>query len=148
MFNFFKNFSIKKNKKLDQSMITEHFNIHEFDCNDGTPYPVKWVETRLKPLCVDLEVIRDFFGGVPVKINSGFRTKSYNQKVGGAEKSQHLEGKAADIVVSGIDAREAYSYILKLINDGDLKKIRAVGSYSTFVHVDIRESKKIISWVF
>ena len=35
--------------------------------------------------------------GYPVRINSGFRCEKHNKEVGGAEKSRHLIGCAADI---------------------------------------------------
>ena len=45
-----------------------------------------------------LEKLRAY-GGFTVHINSGYRSPSYNRKIGGASKSQHTLGTAADIVV-------------------------------------------------
>lgn len=36
--------------------------------------------------------------GKPITVNSGYRSKALNKIVGGVANSQHLEGKAADIV--------------------------------------------------
>jgi len=35
--------------------------------------------------------------GIPIKVNSGFRSKAINAKVGGAPTSQHCKGEAADL---------------------------------------------------
>ena len=35
--------------------------------------------------------------GLPIKVNSGFRSPSVNAKVGGVKTSQHLKGEAADL---------------------------------------------------
>ncbi|MBQ9527846.1 MAG: hypothetical protein IJR68_09555 [Fretibacterium sp.] len=43
-----------------------------------------------------LDLFRAAWGG-PVKVNSGFRCPAHNAEVGGAEKSRHLLGCAADI---------------------------------------------------
>ena len=56
-----------------------------------------------------LQDIRDHFKKA-VNINSAYRTEAYNKKVGGASKSQHLYGKAADIVISGVKPREIAEY--------------------------------------
>lgn len=51
---------------------------------------VRLVENILDPL-------REAYGK-PIKVNSGYRSKSLNKAVRGVKNSQHLEGKAADIV--------------------------------------------------
>lgn len=44
-----------------------------------------------------LDPLRQAYGK-PIVVNSGYRSKSLNRLVGGVCNSQHLEGKAADIV--------------------------------------------------
>ena len=51
---------------------------------------VRLVENVLDPLRVAY--------GKPITVNSGYRSKALNRLVGGVLNSQHLEGKAADIV--------------------------------------------------
>lgn len=76
-------------------LLSPHFRVREFACRDGADL-VK-IDTDLVEL---LERIRTAACGA-VTVNSGYRTASYNQKVGGARASQHLLGRAADIQVSG-----------------------------------------------
>lgn len=55
---------------------------------------------NLKLLCEQiLQPARDWFDE-QIKINSGYRTIELNKAINGAKKSQHLEGKAADITCS------------------------------------------------
>jgi len=135
LFEFIKNiFGFKKKKKP----FTRNFNVKEFDCKDGTPYPDAWVEDRLNPLCISLEVIREYFGNKPITITSGYRTPEYNSNVvHGAIRSQHMYGRAADIKIKGVHARIVARGIRKLIRE---KRILngGVGSYTSFTHYDIR----------
>lgn len=114
--------------------ITEHFDSKEFDCKDKTPYPEEWIETRLRPLCAALEMIRAR-AGRPLKITSGYRTVTYNKKVGGALFSQHTQGRAVDIACTPKEVTKLYLIITDLIH----KKIipdGGIGVYRSWVHLD------------
>lgn len=50
-------------------------------------------------LVVYLQAIRDW-AGASITINSGYRTPNHNASIGGASNSQHIYGKAVDIVCS------------------------------------------------
>lgn len=119
--------------------MTPHFAASEFACHDGSSYPQDWIETRLKPLCEALEIIRADVGQ-PVQILSGYRTAKYNVGLSGSAKdSQHMYGRAADIKVKGLDSRALHDRILKLYKDGKIQ-IGGLGSYPGWVHVDIRHN--------
>lgn len=51
--------------------------------------------------------------GVPVTITSGFRSAAVNKAVGGVPTSQHLDGCAADCVVSSDMFNKAIDYITR-----------------------------------
>src|SRR5574343_967551 len=116
--------------------ITKNFTREEFDCRDGTLYPSKWIESRLKPLCLQLEVIRESIGE-PLYILSGYRTEKHNNKVGGKKKSKHLEGIAADITCKNISSEKLYKIIFALIENGSLSD-GGIGVYKNFIHYDLR----------
>ena len=80
--------------------ITEHFQWKEF-IRPQDPDPPGEVIGNLKKLCAKLEEVRAMFGA-PIRITSGWRTKEHNKEVGGATNSQHLYGKAADIIVDWV----------------------------------------------
>jgi uncharacterized protein YcbK (DUF882 family) len=116
--------------------VTEHFNSFEFNCHDLTPYPSVWYVSRLEPLCKQLEVLR-FHVSHPVLVLSGFRTPTYNARVGGKVGSMHLEGIAADIHVPGKGAEELWEIMNQLVASGGVMD-GGIGKYSWGIHYDIR----------
>ncbi len=115
--------------------LTKDFVKAEFDSKDGAKMPDA-VLSNIKKLAESLQVLRDYFG-VPISINSGYRSPARNKAVGGVPNSQHVKGMAADIVVKGKSPKEVATAIFKLQNEGKMKK-GGVGLYNTFVHYDIR----------
>jgi uncharacterized protein YcbK (DUF882 family) len=67
----------------------------------------------------------------PLKINSGFRTKEHNEKVGGSANSAHLRGYAVDIAAKS--GREKYYIVREALRLG----INRIGIGKTYVHLDI-----------
>lgn len=113
---------------------TANFKASEFDCKDGTPVPSS-LYGNLQALMNELQALRDYLG-VPIMINSGYRTPSHNKKVGGVTSSQHLKAKAADIRVPGRTPKQVKTAIEHLIATGAMRN-GGVGLYATFVHYDI-----------
>jgi len=79
---------------------------------------------------------------VPYKINSGYRTKEHNRKVGGSETSSHLLGCAADIHCNNSRIREKIMF--GLISAG----FQRIGIANTFIHCDIDPNKKPAIWLY
>lgn len=122
-----KTYSVKKD---GSTYLSKNFKVSEFKCNDGSDTVL--ISDKLVDL---LQKIRDHFG-VAVTINSGYRTSTYNKKVGGATNSQHVKGTAADIVAKGVDPLTVAQYAEYLMpNSG------GIGVYQTFTHVDVRTSR-------
>lgn len=117
-------------KKDGNKKLSANFKVREFACNDGSD--VIFVAPELVAV---LQKIREHFGK-PVVLNSGFRTASYNKKVGGATYSQHQYGTAADIRISGVTPKKIAEYAETLLPGKG-----GIGIYSSFVHVDVREVK-------
>lgn len=97
--------------------LSEHFSLEEMTKSqtgarkgiDNTPPPE--VIENLKLLCENvLEKVRIHFGR-PVIVNSGYRGPKLNKAIGGAKKSQHLTGQAADIEVPGVDNNVLFCWI-------------------------------------
>ena len=118
--------------------MTEHFSREEFRSKDGAYFP-KHAQENLQILAEQLEVLREHFQK-PITINSGYRSPEHNAKIGGTENSQHLLGKAADIVIDGISPDEVADAIEFLI-DGKMMKQGGLGRYVDFTHYDIRGKK-------
>ena len=118
--------------------LTKDFNRSEFDCNDGSVMP-KEVLLNIQKLANQLQVLRDCLG-VTITVNSGYRSPSYNKKIGGVSNSQHVIGKAADITAKGYTPAQVNAIIEELIKSGDMLQ-GGLGSYSTFTHYDIRKTR-------
>lgn len=120
-------------KRDGETKLNAYFKVREFACHDGSDTVL--IDDALVQL---LGYIRTYFGK-PVTINSGYRTVAYNKKVGGVSNSQHVQGKAADIVVQDVPPRAVASYLESLF------PLHGIGLYPSFVHVDTRGKKSY--WV-
>lgn len=118
--------------------LTENFNREEFDCADGSEMPIE-VQLNIAELAIQLEIIRSHFNA-PITINSAYRSPEHNRKIGSNDSSQHILGKAADIVVKGVAPDDVYDAIEFLISEG-LVKEGGLGRYNTFTHYDIRGTR-------
>ena len=113
-----------------KTALSRHFKAREFRSRDGAD-PI-FVSPRLVEL---VENIRCHFGR-PLVITSGYRTPRHNAAIGGAAHSQHLYGRAADIVVWGVSPERVADYAETL-----MPRSGGVGRYRGFTHVDVRDTK-------
>ncbi|MCK0199251.1 YcbK family protein [Ornithobacterium rhinotracheale] len=118
--------------------LSKDFDLSEFACHDGSTTPA-FALKNLRELAQNLQVLRNYLGK-PIMVNSGYRSVAHNRKIGGKVNSQHLQGKAADIRVEGVNPAELAQVIEKLIASGQMKQ-GGLGIYPTFVHYDIRGTK-------
>ena len=78
--------------------------------------------------------------GAPLSITSGYRNPLLNKRVGGAQKSQHMQGNAIDIKIPGATAAETADFIKKASSVG----FGGIGGYRPgSVHVDVASQR---SW--
>lgn len=124
--------------------LSKNFSLSEFESKDGQPMPPE-IFKNVALLARNLQILRDFIGQ-PIKINSGYRSPAHNKKIGGAHKivngqrietSQHVKGKAADIVVKGHKPELVAEIVMELIKNGRMTQ-GGVGVYNSFLHYDIR----------
>ena len=128
-----------KLKVIELNMyLTKNFTLKEFASKDSADFPLEIIP-NIQKLAAALQIIRDEFD-LPMVIGSGYRSKAHNDKVGGAKKSLHLTGMAADIKVKGKSPAEVVEVILKLIASGKIPEGGLKG-YNTFTHYDIRGFK-------
>lgn len=115
--------------------ISKNFQYKEFDCHGQGCCSTTIIDEKLVEY---VQQIRDHFGK-PVTITSPYRCEVHNRRVGGATKSYHMRGQAADIVVQGIPSREVAKYAESI-------GILGIGLYETskdgyFTHIDTRTTK-------
>jgi uncharacterized protein YcbK (DUF882 family) len=89
--------------------LSEHFSRSEFACRCGCGFD---------------------------SISPELITEKHNAKVGGVPNSQHVQGIAADIVVSGRTPALVADYLERKYPDR-----YGVGRYSSFTHIDVRPVK-------
>jgi uncharacterized protein YcbK (DUF882 family) len=118
---------------------TANFSLSEFTSKDGETVPVKYYG-NLSYLMQQLETIREYFGGSPVKIHSGYRSIEHNKAVGGVEGSKHTTAQAADFSVKGYTPKQVQAGIKELITLGKLYP-GGLGEYSTFTHYDTGDQR-------
>ena len=110
--------------------LTEYFSLREFEC----------------PCCRRVMLYPDLLARLnhlrmvinrPIYINSGYRCKEENHKVGGAPGSYHLLGMAADIHVK--------DYLLSdLLTIAQEIGFKGIGFYEKkdFLHLDMKPGQK------
>lgn len=98
------------------------------------PPPELW--PNLVPLARVLEALRVRLGK-PIALRSIYRSPAYNKAVSGASASFHMQFKAADFVVVGLGTPPDWAATLRAMRAGGLFK-GGIGTYDTFVHVDVR----------
>ena len=122
--------------------MTKNFSKEEFDCkcNCGVcEMPINIYHNMVK-VANQLQILRNYIGK-PITINSGYRSEEYNASIkGSSKKSQHVMGRAADIVVKGMTPLAVHTTIELLIEKGDMLQ-GGLGLYDSFVHYDIRGTK-------
>ena len=107
-----------------------HFKRSEFACKCGCGF-----DTVDYELLRALEYIREHFDR-KVKINSGCRCLEYNRSpaIGSTDGSQHVLGRAADVVVEGVEPSLVYELAQQM-------EVGGLGSYNTFTHIDTRAGR-------
>ena len=118
--------------------LSKNFSKSEFECRCGCEMP-KDVLNNVQKLANQLQIIRNKVN-VPITINSAYRCPKHNSIIGGAKSSQHLQGKASDIVIEGYSNDDVADLIEELIASGDILQ-GGLGRYNSFTHYDIRKTK-------
>lgn len=97
--------------------LSEHFTLEELTVSDTAKQkglnntPKGEALENLIRLAEFLEDVRALFGK-PITINSAYRGPEVNAAVGGAKKSDHMDGRAADIRVKDVSVDEVVHAII------------------------------------
>jgi len=116
-------------EKIKLNINLHYFKMEEFD-QPGKP------GSGVDNMDINLLMILDNMrhrAKIPFVITSAFRSKIYNQRIGGVPNSAHCFGKAVDIQAK--TSKEKYLIIEAALHFG----IERIGVGSDFVHIDIQE---------
>jgi len=130
---------VKSTKSTIYKLKLKYFDIYEFDSPDEVGSGLKMDKKFLEKL----DYARHN-AGIPFKINSGYRTKNWNDVVIKARVgSSHKKGLAADIKCIG--SRNRYLIINSLMDVG----INRIGIGKTFIHCDVdKEKDQDVIWLY
>ena len=134
----FKILSLKRRQVINPS---PHLSWAELACSDGTPYPSKWHKTRLIQLVNVFEDFRKTLGEQPLRIASAYRTPSWNRKCGGVQQSQHIQGRAIDILRPKHINNKSFREKAKVFAKNN-PRVGGLGWYRWGVHIDVRPRRK------
>jgi uncharacterized protein YcbK (DUF882 family) len=116
----------------------KYFTLKEFDCPTELGSGSKMDSNFLDKL----EEAR-VYSDIPFIINSAYRTKEHNAKVGGKPNSSHLKGLAVDIKAT--DSRTRFLILDALMIVG----FNRIGIAKTFIHVDLsKEKSQNVIWMY
>lgn len=128
----------------------ERFTWREYDSHDGVKVPER-LRVRVVKNARGLNNLRRVVAKaykvkpvqVGIKINSGYRSPTYNKRIGGARFSQHKEGRAADIQVFVQGKKIDSQTVGNLAESVTVFHRGGIGvydeSHGSFTHVDTRE---------
>ena len=127
---------LSKNFTLAEMVATSHGKLQDTPTLD--------VIQNLQKLCIlVLQPLRDKIGA-PVYINSGYRSKKLNAKVGGVPNSRHLQGKAADIHCDNLayakvifDILKQNKYVDHVLIESPTPTLPKGGGRTVWVHVQM-----------
>lgn len=112
--------------------VAPNFKVKEFACSDGSD--VVLIHPFIPHIC---QLVRNKFN-MPFSPNSAYRTVTHNKSVGGANKSNHIYGRAVDIPAKhGVTPKQLYDYVDTLFGDWG-----EIGVYTWGIHVGIQEKKE------
>lgn len=98
--------------------------------------------SEMKRLCQEIiDRVREHFGK-PLTITSGYRGLALEKVISGIttkDRSQHMQGKAADFIIGGIPCKEIFKWIIDPVNEipYDQCIFEKSNSGSEWIHVSI-----------
>lgn len=120
--------------------LSEHFTLREMTRSDqavrlgidNTPDTVAL--NNLKRLAQVMEVVRFRLGGYPIRITSGYRSRSLNAAIGGSPTSAHPDGRADDF---DCDEYGTPLEICHKISEMDIEFDQLIHEFGEWVHLGI-----------
>lgn len=125
----------------DGKINPEHYYLASYLLRDWRQNKMVYIDIKVLDLMCAIQAWLKHFGyHNPIQINSGYRTDKTNASLEGAAKnSMHLQGRAIDFTVPGLNTRAIAQMALHFQAGG-------VGLYpnKNFIHVD---SGRIRTWI-
>jgi hypothetical protein len=121
--------------------MTPNFTLAELTVTDHREFknePNSSEIANLQRLAGLLEQVKSVLGGVPIMVNSAFRSKQVNDAVGSKDTSQHRLGCAADIRVPNM----APDAVVKAIMAAKLPFDQLIREFDRWTHISVPNDPK------
>ena len=121
--------------------MTPHFSLAELTVTDHREFknePNPNEIANLQRLAELLEQVKSVLGGVPIMVNSAFRSKQVNDAVGSKDTSQHRLGCAADIRVPGMTP----DAVVKAVIAAKLPFDQLIREFDRWTHISVQNDPK------
>ena len=130
------------------TLITTHITYGEFALYDEERrFQHSFQCKTAYEIALFLEKCRDYFGGNPLVITSGYRPPEVNDKVGGARRSEHLydapDTGAVDFYIKNVSIYEVEAWC-----DQTFPYSIGYGAKRGFVHLGVRPGKPRVRWIY
>lgn len=134
-----------------ECQISKYFTVREVTNGDSRRIPVAGsdVAKNVLALAIELDKVREAWSK-PIRVTSWYRPVAVNREIGGASRSQHINGCAADICPVDGDI-----YVFQDWLDDYWSGALGYGARRGFVHLDMRNGKgwlsggeKGVRWVY
>lgn len=125
---------------LEHGYMSPNFTVDETRCHDParTAVPAN-LRANAQRQAFNLEILRHELGDKPIAILSWYRTPAWNQHVGGASQSRHMQADATDFDVQFVDS------FGRGVFDRAADRVYARGGFGTYPngsrHTDSRGSR-------
>lgn len=121
------NARITENFKWREALYLPRWNIHAFPLS-------QMHRENIIDTCEVLEQIRDILNS-PLKVTSFYRPRKYNQEIGGALESLHIQGLACDFIPTKVPIQNAKLAIKEFLEQLDCRmEDNGLGGW---IHIDL-----------
>ena len=118
------------------TLLSAHFSLEELTITDHREYsnePNESERQNLVRLANFLEQVKFVLGGVPIMVNSAYRSAQVNAAVGSKETSQHRLGCAADLRIPGMTPDQ----VVQAIIGSQLEFDQIIREFDRWTHISV-----------
>ena len=118
------------------TLLSAHFSLEELTITDHREYsnePNESERQNLVRLANFLEQVKFVLGGVPIMVNSAYRSAEVNAAVGSKETSQHRLGCAADLRVPGMTP----DHVVQAVIGSQLEFDQCIREFDRWTHISV-----------
>jgi len=118
------------------TLLSAHFSLEELTITDHREYsnePNESERQNLVRLANFLEQVKFVLGGVPIMVNSAYRSAQVNAAVGSKETSQHRLGCAADLRIPGMTPDQ----VVQAIIGSQLEFDQVIREFDRWTHISV-----------